>query len=571
MMKKIMRIVLPLLLILAIIGSIGWYLFSYDRGFTRDVLLQQARFHDLHGNSRMSSWFYDLAYNFSGRDGNVAIELANQYKSSGNYTKAESTLTNAIKQGGTPELYTALSKTFAEQDKLLDSVALLDQIQDPQVKAQLDAMRPQAPVPDQAPGFFSQYIDVALSAEGTIYYRTDGEYPTTADAPYGAPIHLGTGETLIQAIAIAPNGLVSPLAELQYTVGGVVEPVTLEDPAINAVIRELLEKSAKEQLYTNDLWKIEEFTVPQEAKSFEDLAKIPYLRKLTMQGFQLENLDFLLSSSRLKILDLTGCTLKPESLSALATLPALQELVLAETGLSSIAGLEQVTGLTKLDLHNNTVRNLEVLSGMPKLRQLNLSHNAVTDLTPLGGLTDLDRLDVSFNALTTLAPLGGCIKLTQIEAGNNQITDLSGVAGLSLLTYLGMDYNQLTDLSPIAPMIQLATLKVSNNQLTDLSPLADMTALDALYFSHNQVEALPAWPNGGELRIIDGSNNLLANMDGLAKMEKLSYVYLDYNALTSIDALKDCYKLVQVNVYGNDIKDVSALTEQDVIVNYDPT
>ena len=501
----------------------------------------------------------------------MAIELANQYKSSGNYTKAESTLTSAIKQGGTPELYTALSKTFAEQDKLLDSVALLNNIQDPDLKAQLDALRPAPPKPDQAPGFFSQYIDVTLEADGTIYYRTDGEYPTTSDAPYGGPIHLNTGETTIQAVTIAQNGLVSELAELNYTIGGVVEPVTLEDPAINAAIRELLEKNAKEQLYTNDLWKIEEFTEPEEAKSFQDLAKIPYLHKLTMHGFQLENLDFLLSSDRLKILDLTGCSLKTENLEVLASLPSLRELVLAETGLSSIAGLQNVTELTKLDLHSNTVRNLEILSGMPQLRQLNLSHNAITDLSALSALKDLDRLDISFNAVTSLAPLASCIKLTQIEAGNNQITSLEGVAGLNLLTYLGVDYNQLTDLSPIAPMTQLVTLKFSYNQVADLSPLSEMTALDALYFSHNLVEALPAWPDGGDLRIIDGSNNLLASMDGLAKMEKLSYVYLDYNALTSIDPIKDCYKLVQVNVYGNDIQDVSALTEQDVIVNYDPT
>ena len=31
-MKKVLRILLPLLLIALILGSIGWYLFVYDRG-----------------------------------------------------------------------------------------------------------------------------------------------------------------------------------------------------------------------------------------------------------------------------------------------------------------------------------------------------------------------------------------------------------------------------------------------------------------------------------------------------------------------------------------------------------
>ena len=46
---------------------------------------------------------------------------------------------------------------------------------------------------------------------------------------------------------------------------------------------------------------------------------------------------------------------------------------------------------------------------------------------------------------------------------------------------------------------------------------------------------------------------------------------MDYNRLTSIDILANCYKLVMVNVYGNEIHDVSALTKQNIIVNYDPT
>jgi hypothetical protein len=44
-----------------------------------------------------------------------------------------------------------------------------------------------------------------------------------------------------------------------------------------------------------------------------------------------------------------------------------------------------------------------------------------------------------------------------------------------------------------------------------------------------------------------------------------------YNELTNIDALADSYRLVQVNVYGNDIDTVAELTAHDIIVNYDPT
>ena len=48
-------------------------------------------------------------------------------------------------------------------------------------------------------------------------------------------------------------------------------------------------------------------------------------------------------------------------------------------------------------------------------------------------------------------------------------------------------------------------------------------------------------------------------------------MYMDYNAITSVNVLENCYKLVMVNVYGNEIEDVHALTERSIIVNWDPT
>ena len=109
-MKKFWRTLVPILLALLIIASLVWYCFVYDRDFTRDMLLNQARHQSMQGNPKVASWFYNLAYEHSGQDENVAIELANQFKADGNYTKAEYTLSNAIADGGTADLYMALCK-----------------------------------------------------------------------------------------------------------------------------------------------------------------------------------------------------------------------------------------------------------------------------------------------------------------------------------------------------------------------------------------------------------------------------------------------------------------------------
>lgn len=571
-MKRFLKILIPIALAVLIVFSIGWYLFSYDREFTRDTLLDQARFNDLYGNSRISSWFYNMAYQFSGQDGNVAIELANRYKADGNFTKAEYTLSNAIYDEPSVDLYIALCRTYVEQDKLLDAVNLLSNIGNPQLRAELDALRPAAPSADYAPGFYSQYISLSLSAsDGVLFCTTNGAYPSTAKDAYTAPIQLQSGETTIYAITVAENGLVSPIEILGYTIGGVIEPAIFSNPAMELAVREQLGVSADEVLFTNDLWGLREFTAPESVTSFEDLELIPYLTSLTISQHTLEDLDDLVCLAKLEKLDLTGSRFPAESLRVLQSLSFLTDLTLADCGLSTIAALEDVRGLVRLNLRENTIRNLEPIHNTSTLRELDLSHNALVSLDAISSLSLLEKLDVSYNSLTSLEPLNTCLKLNWLEASNNTIDSVKGMETLSLLQYLGIEFNRLTDISLLASCTAITELSVATNQLTSIEAVAAMPKLDVLDFSSNEVESLPQWAEGCTLRIIDGSRNKLESIDNLSQLQNLTHVYMEYNLLENIDALADCYRLVHVDVFGNEVKDVSALTERNIIVNYDPT
>lgn len=571
-MKNPLKRILPLILVIAIIASIGWYLLIYDRDFTRDMLLNQARFWDTQGHNKVASWFYDLAYSNLGQDEDIAIELAQQYKSDGNYTKAEYTLTNAIADGGTAELYIALCKTYVEQDKLLDAVQMLDNISHPAIKAELEALRPAAPSVDVAPGLYSQYIPVNLTTDaGTLYVSQDGEYPSIEDDLYDEAITLPGGETVLYALVVADNGLVSPLTVLNYTVGSVIEEAIFTDAATEASIRNLLGVSEDHVIMTDELWTITEFTVPADASSIDDLKLLPYLETLTIQDKTLESLSPLAGLTELVSVRFEDCRIDAEHLTILAKLPSLQRLTLTGCGLSTIADLAGAQNLTYLDLSNNTLRNLEVLTEMTGLYEINLSHNAVTDLTALSSLPALARLDVSYNSLTTLAPMAQCAKLTYLDASHNALSALDGLDGFTALTQLAVDHNQLTDVSILSACTGLTELSMSNNSISDISALSALTALEDFNFSYNQVTQLPAWPEGSALVSIDGSYNQISSLKPLSKMENLSYVYMDYNLLESIDVIADCYRLVTVNVYGNDIEDVSKLKEHNIIVNYDPS
>ena len=571
-MKKASKILVPLLLGLVILGSIFWYLFVYDRAFTRDMLLSQARFQDMHGNSKLSSWFYDLAYDFSGHDDNVAIELANQYKGDGNFTKAEFTLTHTIASKPTVEAYTALSKTYVEQDKLLDAVQLLENVSDPAIKAQLEAMRPKAPEADQKPGFYSHYMDIRLVSDGeTICYTTDGSFPSVRTNLFSEAITLPDGETHLQAIAVNELGLVSPISQISYTITGVIKEVTFTDPIMEEAIRAAISADPDDLILSNSLWDITEFTVPDGVLVLEDLAALPNLQKLTISPQLLGTLSPLTILNKLEELDLTGCRFDPEELKHLAIMPALKTLNISDCGLSTIADLENAVGLYSLNASNNTLRNLDVLATMVTLREINLQHNAVTTLDALKALTQLEKLDISFNAVDELAPLSTCENLTWLDASNNKLKRLAPISGLKKLTFLALEDNQLTSVEALPGLTELTNLSVASNEIDDITCLHTLTKLEIFDFSSNKVTALPEWGDDCALTTIDGSYNQLTTLDPLKKMHSLTHIFMDYNLITNIDALADCYCLVQINVFGNEIKDVEKLRDKDIIVSYDPT
>lgn len=571
-MKKALKIILPIVLAITIVACTFWYLFVYDRTFTRDMLLSCARYSESLGSHHTAAWFYNLAYAQSNNSDAVAIELAQQYKSSGNFTKAEYTLYNAIADGAGVEAYIALSKIYVEQDKLLDAVNMLSSVTNETIKAQLKTMRPASPAATPEPGFYNQYISVSLSADsGTIYYSHNGEYPSVNTAPYNNSITLTDGENTIYAVAVADNGLVSPLSIFGFTVGGVIEEVKFSDAAIEAAIRKELNAGENTVLYTNDLWKITEFTVPENAKSYDDLKNLLFLKKLTIQNGAISDLKFISSLANLEELSITKTAVSQESVTAISALPLLKVLTLADCGITSITSLKSAVNITKLDLSNNAIRDISALSAMTNLQEANLEYNALTNLDDLSGNTALVKLDVSTNSIASLTPLSTLTALTWVDASANSITQLGQIDRLTALTYLSLASNKLTDISSLKGCTAITELDISSNTLTDISCVADLSELLYLNFSHNQVTELPKFSTSCSLVTIDGSHNNLSSLNKLSGLKNLNRVDMDYNKdISSVSSLAKCPVLLEVNVYGTSVTDVTALTNQCIVTNYDP-
>ena len=571
-MNKVLKILLPILLAICVIVSAGWYLFVYDRDFTRDMLVTCARHSESGGHHNLATWFYNLAYAQSGNSDLVAIELAEQYRSGGNYTKAEFTLSNAISDGGGVEVYIALCKLYVEQDKLLDAVNMLSNITDPEIKAQIEALRPQAPEAMPAPGFYSQYISVTLTSEGgTIYASIDGQYPTVSSPAYEQPLALKDGENNIYAVSIGENGLVSPVSIYGYTVGGVVEKMQFADAAMEAAIRAALGVNESKELFTNDLWTIKTFTVPEEAMVYDDLKHMIFLEELTLENGTAGQLSFLSSMGSLTKLTIKNTAVSQEELKIIGGLPALKELTLHKAELAGIAPLETSTGMTKLDISENTIISIAAISHRKALVELDISGNAITDLTPVASAAKLETLNASSNTVATLAPITGLTALTRLDAGTNKLTDLGQIGSLTKLTYLALGSNQLTTVGSIGSCTELTELDISSNQLTDITSLSSLTKLMYFNFSHNQVEKLPRFTSESAIVTINGSYNKLSSLEPLGVLQQVNTINMSYNeAITSVDCLKNCPVLMIVDVYATKVTEVTSLTNQSIKVYFNP-
>ena len=571
-MKRTLKRLLPIFLSLVVICSIIWYLFVYDQGIMQDMLLGSARYFEQQGNHEIATWLYNQAYLQSGNDDDVIIELAERFKKIGNYTQAEVVLTSAISEGGSADLYIALSKTYVEQDKLSDAVDMLDNITNPDIKAQLDAQRPAAPVTTLPSGYYNQYMNVVIEANAgqELYISTNDEFPSIKN-PYQESFTLSGGENKICAIAVDENGLVSTPSHFSYIVGGVIEEVTISDPVLDSLFRQVLNMTADEKLFSDDLWTITSLTVPQGVEDYSDLSRLSFLDTLVMEQPNLDDLQMLSSLTQLKNLCIRGCPLSATDLSIIGALPNLEFLILTDCSLTNISGLSNASRLVNLDLRNNAIKDLSPLSFLENLSVVNLSSNALTNLSPLSALENLTALDVSYNSLTTLVPLATCPKLTTLVASNNQIATIPVFNNTTVLTSLELSNNDLTDVSALGQYTSLTGLSLSYNQISDVSSLAALDRLTIVDISHNKITTLPAWSKDCALVEIDASYNKINSVYPLGGLMQLNYVTLDHNKISNINSLADCRMLVRVSVFGNYVKDVSKLTDMSVIVNWDPT
>ena len=344
-MKKTLITVLCLVLVLALIGGAAWYFLIHERDMTAERCAELASDAAAAGRYNRAIRLYETAYELDPGNYDLALALADTYVAAGNYTKAEYTLVHTISEHpDAVEPYQALSRIYVAQDKLLDAQQMLDHVENEAVHAQLDSMRPAAPVLSPESGYYSDYISVSLSCQsGTPYLRADGEFPSTSDAPYSTPVELPGGESSVTAIVVGENGLVSPVVICGYTIGNIVEEVSFDSSDFESFVREALALDPASPVMTSDLWSVTELTVPDTVSDVSDLSYFTGLKSLTLQNYHGGDFTFLESMPLLETLDLSQSSVSTLALEIVDKLPALHTLNLNSCGVTDITNLKSLS------------------------------------------------------------------------------------------------------------------------------------------------------------------------------------------------------------------------------------
>ncbi|MCG9132330.1 leucine-rich repeat domain-containing protein [Candidatus Poribacteria bacterium] len=281
-------------------------------------------------------------------------------------------------------------------------------------------------------------------------------------------------------------------------------------------------------------------------------------------------------------------------------LERLRDLVILESNIADLQGLEHAVNLHFLHLSNSRVSDLTPLAELLSLETLKLYSNNISDITPLSNLTALKHLELHDNQITDLTSLTHLTNLEELSITGNPITDFSSLAefphfahlipivieipdptlervirgklGLSAkipltdvemhrlwdlvvlesditnlqglehainLRFLHLSSSQIVDLTPIANLVSLEVLKLYDNKVSDITPLANLTNLQELNLSGNQIMDVAPLANLVNLKALLLGDNPIIDYSSISKLSGVNFGYCEIPRFSTIDRIKN--------------------------------
>lgn len=204
---------------------------------------------------------------------------------------------------------------------------------------------------------------------------------------------------------------------------------------------------------------------------------------------------------------------------------------------SFFSQVERIMNMERLEVHDDSIRQLSPLTKLKELKYLNISDTEVEDLTPLRNLNKLEELLIEHTPVKDISPLRYCNNLKRLDMGHTGVSSLETVGNFLLLTHLSAHNTPVDDLTPLQGLEQLNSLKVGNSQVSDLTPLEDISTLQVLWLGHCPISTLAPLGKLSELRELDVAYTNIADIAPVSGMHKLRLLYIDSTSVSDLSPL----------------------------------
>ncbi|WP_160161853.1 NACHT domain-containing protein [Embleya hyalina] len=179
--------------------------------------------------------------------------------------------------------------------------------------------------------------------------------------------------------------------------------------------------------------------------------------------------------------------------SALAALPRLHALGVADTSIKDLGPLAELPQVTSLTLGPAQRAERALLAALPWVTALHFNGDLqVESVRVLPETPNLSHLYLHDTGVRDLSGLTKYPNLTLLGMISTPAGDLSALRHSPALERLLIDGSRVTDLSPLVDLPRLSHVGIAACTVTDLSPLADLPALRWLRIDKRQRDRLGA-------------------------------------------------------------------------------
>ncbi len=344
------------------------------------------------------------------------------------------------------------------------------------------------------------------------------------------------GPLLHLVLALLLSGFVSPAC---------AQTVSIPDPALNAAIRQALQKPTG-PLTQQDLLSLTSLNAG--ARGIISVAGLEAARNLTsldLDDNQIASFSLLSKLTSLTSLDLSFNALKTFSLPSALT--HLGTLNLRGNQLTSFGVPAGLTSLTNLDVSENQLTSFVLPAGSTTLITLNLSFNQLPNVNLPSDLGHLVDLDLGTNRLAAFTLPSILPHLTGLHLRSNLLTSFSLQAGQTALTLLDLGENHLSNITLPKDLAHLTTLRITGNlELTSLILPMGLSNLTSLSLRSNGLVNLSLPPGLSHLVTIDAGGNRLTRLQLPAGLTSLTTLFLAANQLSSLTFPPDLTQLTSL-------------------------